>query len=105
MTNLEAIEFLSQYLNKEVYTDKCYDAHKMAIDALKRVKWEDTLWHDAKTDPPNMNGLYYGKKDDTNSMYSVNYNDGMWALAAYPDHKIEILQWAQYASFYSDYDD
>jgi hypothetical protein len=78
---------------------KLAEAFEMAIAALRRVEWENTLWHDAKSDPPKPPGLYYGKKDDTNSMYAVNYQDGMWTIDAYPDQKIEILQWADYAAF------
>ena len=37
MTNEEAIEFLKQYINSEVYTDKCLTAHAMAIYALQSV--------------------------------------------------------------------
>ena len=37
MTNEEAIEFLKQYINPEVYTDKCLTAHAMAISALQSV--------------------------------------------------------------------
>lgn len=35
MKNEEAIEFLSQYINDEVYTKKCIDAHNLAISALR----------------------------------------------------------------------
>ena len=35
MTSEEAIEFLSQYLDDEVYTKKCIDAHNFAISALR----------------------------------------------------------------------
>ena len=78
---------------------KLAEALEMAIAALRRVEWEDTLWHDARTDPPRTPGLYYGKKDDTNGMYAVNYRDGVWTLDSYPDHKMDILQWAEYAAF------
>lgn len=77
----------------------------VAISAIRRVEWEDTLWHDAKTDQPKAPGLYYGKKDYTNSMYAVNYQDGVWTLSCYPDHKMDILQWAEYAAFRRDEDD
>lgn len=35
MTNEEAIAFLEQYINSEVYTEKCISAHEMAITALR----------------------------------------------------------------------
>lgn len=36
MTNEEAIAFLEQYINTEVYTEKCISAHAMGISALKQ---------------------------------------------------------------------
>lgn len=41
----------------------------------------------------------------TNSMYAVNYRDGVWTLDCYPDHKMDILQWAEYAAFRREEDD
>lgn len=35
MKNEEAIEFLSQYINDEVYMKKCIDAHNLAISVLR----------------------------------------------------------------------
>lgn len=35
MTHEEAIAFLEQYINSEVYTEKCISAHEMAITALR----------------------------------------------------------------------
>lgn len=59
----------------------------LALSALRHQIWEEKLWHDAKTDPPKTPGLYYGKKDDTNSMYPCLYRDGIWVLDAYPQTK------------------
>lgn len=36
MTREKAINFLKGYLDEEVYTEKCRNAHKMAIDALEQ---------------------------------------------------------------------
>ena len=108
MTNEEAIKFINGF--KKCFErmesngvlgkwGEYYAACDIAISALRRVDWEDTIWHDAETDPPRTPGLYYGKKDDTNSMYAVNYRDGVWTLDAYPDHKMQIIQWANYGAF------
>lgn len=40
MTREEAIEFLSQYTENECYTEKCQEAHRMAISALRPVSRE-----------------------------------------------------------------
>jgi len=71
----------------------------LALSALRHQIWEDQLWHDAKSDPPKTPGLYYGKKDDTNSMYACQYRDGVWVLDMYPQQKMDIVQWADYTAF------
>lgn len=75
------------------------EAIEIAIAALRHQIWKDQLWHDAKTDPPKTPGLYYGKKDDTNSMYACQYRDGVWVLDMYPQQKMDIVQWADYTAF------
>ena len=40
MTREEAIEFLNQYIDNECYTEKCQEAHRMAISALRPVSRE-----------------------------------------------------------------
>lgn len=60
---------------------------------------KDQIWYDAKADPPKTPGLYYGKKDDTNSMWACQYRDGVWTLDAYPETKMSIVRWAEFTSF------
>lgn len=43
MTNEEAIAFLEQYINSEVYTEKCISAHEMAITALRSAHAGDSI--------------------------------------------------------------
>ncbi|WP_418434075.1 hypothetical protein [Anaerotignum lactatifermentans] len=40
MTREEAIAFLIQYTDNECYTEKCQEAHRMAISALRSVSRE-----------------------------------------------------------------
>lgn len=40
MTREEAIEFLSWYIDNDCFTDKCQEAHRMALSALRPVSWE-----------------------------------------------------------------
>lgn len=75
------------------------EALDMAISALRHQEWEEQLWHDAKSDPPKTPGLYYGKKDATNSMYACQYRDGVWVLDMYPQQQMDIIQWADYTAF------
>ena len=75
------------------------EAFEVALSALRHQIWEDQLWHNAKTDPPKTPGLYYGKKDATNSMYACQYRDGVWVLDMYPQQKMDIVQWADHTAF------
>lgn len=78
---------------------RAIELEKVKIEALLHQIWEEKLWHDAKTDPPKTPGLYYGKKDDTNSMYPCLYQDGIWVLDVYPQTKMDIVKWADYTAF------
>lgn len=74
-------------------------AHILCVldgDASALVVGEPAIWHDAKTDPPKSPGLYYGKKDDTNSAWPCNYRDGEWTLDGYPKHRMDVVWWAEY---------
>ena len=72
---------------------------EIALSALRHQEWEEQLWHDAKSDPPKTPGLYYGKKDATNSMYACQYRDGVWVLDMYPQQQMDIVQGADYTAF------
>lgn len=103
MTREEAIERIKDHMEAHHIGEyphiKLKEALDVALSALRHQIWEDQLWHDAKTDPPKTPGLYYGKKDDTNSMYLCQYRDGIWKLDMYPNCKIDIVQWADYTAF------
>lgn len=104
MTREEAIEVLRRLpiglmdLSCEQKSDLT-EALNIALAALRSPTREQGLWHDAKTDPPETPGLYYGKKDDTNSMYACRYRDGVWVLDLYPQTEMDIVQWADYSAF------
>ena len=40
MTREEAIKFLGQYIGNDCYTEKCQEAHRMAISALRPITRE-----------------------------------------------------------------
>lgn len=72
-------------------------------DSQALTKDAEPIWHDAKTDPPKTPGLYYGKKDDTNSMWLFKFRDGKWMMdGACLDTEMDIVQWAEYTSFASE---
>lgn len=102
ITNLEklvALFYTESEQSKMVDYSKIIETLEFAAAALRHQIWEEKLWHDAKTDPPKTPGLYYGKKDDTNSMYPCLYQDGIWVLDVYPQTKMDIVKWADYTAF------
>ena len=72
MTRDEAIKNITMwmYATSDLPPKQVAEALDLAITVLRRQIWEEQVWHDAKKDPPKTPGLYYGKKDDTNSMYA-----------------------------------
>lgn len=50
MTKEEAIEFLKGYLDEDVYTEKCINAHNMAIRALEQQPCENVVSQQAVLD-------------------------------------------------------
>lgn len=91
--------------DREDGLDYC-DAIQAGIEALKEKLWSETLWHDAKTDPPKAPGQYYGKKDDSNNMWLCEYRDGKWRLACSAvwsakdlNQEMGIVRWAEYGAF------
>lgn len=46
MTREEAVDFLSQYVGNDCYTEKCQEAHSMAVSALLPVTREqvEKVW-------------------------------------------------------------
>lgn len=70
-----------------------------AISALREQEERESVWHDAQDTPPQKPGLYYGKMDDTDSMYLCQYRDGVWTLDAYPETRMHVIKWAYYNAF------
>lgn len=102
MTKKDAIERI------ENHTQYCVPVEdlpvlEMALDALRDQVEAENLWHDVKTNPPKSPGLYYGKRNDSNSMWPCNYRDGIWTLDSYPEQRMDIIQWAEYTTFSSVY--
>lgn len=81
-------------------------AHILCVidgDASALAVEKPAIWHDAKTDPPKSPGLYYGKKDDTNSMWLCNYRDGKWTLSdSFTAQEMDVILWAEYTTFSED---
>ena len=59
----------------------------------------DDVWHDCKDGMPETDGLYYVKKDNTNSMLLCRYSNGKFVLDTYPETEIKAIKWADYGAF------
>lgn len=71
----ESINFLKGYLDEEVYTEKCRNAHKMAIKALEQESIIDKIRAEIEQVSFTHNfeyGEYYG--EDTRQERIVNFN-------------------------------
>lgn len=90
-------------LQSDHFTQEAVTAAYVAgLAALRAKLAAQQIWHDAVTEPPPQNGLYYGAKDDTNSMWAVRFKDGTWTLSAYPDNIMQITRWAYWGAFSPD---
>lgn len=101
MTREEAIHVIQSNRPTSGYTMLC-EALDMAVAALREQEERENVWHDAKDSPPQKPGVYYGKVDDTNSMFACRYRDGVWTMNAYPGTRMPITEWAYYDAFVQD---
>ena len=53
------------------------------------------IWKDVNEELPECEGIYYGKKDDTNSMWKVIFRNNEWYLSGYPERKIDVIKWTE----------
>ena len=108
MTLEQAIRILhpeSDYECPEDYQEAVkvyFDATLLACEVMQREVEGRKGWNDASVTPPPQDGLYYGKKDETNSMYPVRFESGKWTLSNHSDRKVDIKQWAYWDAFDGD---
>lgn len=65
-----------------------------AIDEINKSCYVP-IWKDVDKESPECEGIYYGKKDDTNSMWKVIFRNNEWYLSGYPEHKIDVTKWTE----------
>ena len=53
------------------------------------------IWKDINKELPECEGIYYGKKDNTNSMWKVIFRNNEWYLSGYPERKIDVIKWTE----------
>lgn len=89
---------------KDIMSEHLDKTTDMIIDNQKQIaKWIDEIeknnyvpiWKNASEELPECDGIYYGKKDDTNSMWKVIFRDNEWFLSGYPAQKMEIIKWTE----------
>ena len=83
------------YINKVL--DAIIDNQKFLAGAMDEINKNCyvPIWKDVDKELPECEGIYYGKKDDTNSMWKVIFRNNEWYLSGYPEHKIDVIKWAE----------
>lgn len=83
------------YINKVL--DAIIDSQKFLAGAMDEINKNCyvPIWKDVNEELPECEGIYYGKKDDTNSMWKVIFRNNEWFLSGYPEHKIDIIKWTE----------
>ena len=94
-------EQLSNSEQNSTYIDKMLDAiinnQKFLASAMDEINKNCyvPIWKDVDKELPECEGIYYGKKDDTNSMWKVIFRNNEWYLSGYPEHKIDVIKWTE----------
>lgn len=85
MTNEEAIRFLSNYLDEEVYSEKCIDAHGLAICALRdEAKRKETEFLSLRSaDPLTIEQMRKLEGDPVWVTHPLEKESGCWALVTH----------------------
>ena len=88
-------EIYGTYINKVL--DAIIDNQKFLAGAMDEINKNCyvPIWKDVDKELPECEGIYYGKKDDTNSMWKVIFRNNEWYLSGYPEHKIDVIKWTE----------
>lgn len=84
-----------EYLDKTI--DLIMNNQKFLAGAMDEINKSCyvPIWKDVNKELPECEGIYYGKKDDTNSMWKVIFRNNKWYLSGYPEHKIDVIKWTE----------
>lgn len=84
-----------EYLDKTI--DLIMNNQKFLAGAMDEINKSCyvPIWKDVNEELPECEGIYYGKKDDTNSMWKVIFRNNEWYLSGYPEHKIDVIKWTE----------
>lgn len=76
--------------------DKAIKVLTEEYEKAKKIVWiRNPIWKDVDKELPECEGIYYGKEDDTNSMWKVIFRNNEWYLFGYPEHKIDVIKWTE----------
>ena len=83
------------YINKVL--DAIIDSQKFLACTMDEINKNCyiPIWKDVNEELPECEGIYYGKKDDTNSMWKVIFKNNEWYLSGYPEHKMAVIKWTE----------
>ena len=83
------------YINKVL--DAIIDSQKFLACTMDEINKNCyiPIWKDVNEELPECEGIYYGKKDDTNSMWKVIFKNNEWYLSGYPEHKMDVIKWTE----------
>ena len=84
-----------EYLDKTI--DLITNNQKFLAGAMDEINKSCyvPIWKEVDKELPKCEGIYYGKKDDTNSMWKVIFRNNEWYLSGYPEHKIDVIKWTE----------
>ncbi len=94
MNSIQKDYFSNVLESQNKYFEKAVTNLAKAVDELNKNN-EAPIWREVSKEIPECEGLYYGKKDESNSMWKVVYKNGDWYLSGYPNHKIEVIKWTE----------
>ena len=80
MAREEAINFLKGYLDEEAYTEKCRNAHKMAIKALELVEYIEQRYEEECNERREhyADGWYHGLSMSDGASYALGQVLDKW---------------------------
>ena len=92
---------VSYAVKNRVLTGMVTDSNGVKL-AVNKTDWivKDSsgnvpIWKDVNEELPECEGIYYGKEDNTNSMWKVIFRNNEWYLSGYPEHKMDVIKWTE----------
>lgn len=93
MTREEAIKFLGQYIGNDCYTEKCQEAHRMAISALRAPTREqvEKVWRAHWRESTQLGGFVYCSHCGYSALEENNYTFCPKCGRPFTDEAVEMV--------------